>query len=91
MAAYLDDVVTFDSDPTADVKLSPSKAGLGATDAEVLSHSILLEGVRPNPKTMSVLIKIPKPRNRKPVRALMGGVGYYRNACATCLSGSFLS
>ena len=55
VAAYLDDVIVFDFDPTAHVKtiralfeslrkrnlkLSPSKARLGATDAIFLGHSI---------------------------------------------------
>ena len=63
MAAYLDDVIVFESDPTAHVrtmralferlckhnpKLSPSKARLGATDADSLGHSISPAGVRPN-------------------------------------------
>ena len=55
VAAYLDDVLVFDPDPTAHVKnmhtlferlrkhilkFSPSKAHLGATDADFLGHSI---------------------------------------------------
>ena len=63
MAAYLDDVIVFESDPTAHVrtmralferlckhnpKLSPSKARLRATDADSLGHSISPAGVRPN-------------------------------------------
>ena len=60
VAAYLDDVIVFGSDPTAHVKniralfgrlrknnlkFAPSKARLGATDADVLGHSILPAGV----------------------------------------------
>ena len=63
VAAYLDDVIVFDSDPSANVKtvralferlrkhnlkLSSSKARLGATDANFLDHSISPEGIRPN-------------------------------------------
>ena len=63
VAAYLDDVIVFDSDPTAHAKamqapferlrkhnfnLSPSQARLGATDANFLGHSISPSGVRPN-------------------------------------------
>ena len=62
-AAYLDDVIVFDSDQTAHVKttralferlrkhnltFSPSKARLGATDTDRLGHSISPAGVRPN-------------------------------------------
>ena len=60
--AYLDDIIVFDSDPVAHVrtirsfferlrkhnlKLSLSKAQLGATDASFLGHSISLAGLRP--------------------------------------------
>ena len=63
MAAYLDDVIVFDSDPTAHIKtmralfeclrknnlkFSPSKACVRATDADFLGHSISPAGVRPN-------------------------------------------
>ena len=62
-ATYLGDVVIFGSGPTAHVKttralfdrlrkqnlkLSPSKARLGATDADFLGHSISPAGWHPN-------------------------------------------
>ena len=62
VAAYLDDVIVFDSDPIAHVqtirslferlrehtlKLFPSKARLGATDANFLGHSISPGGPTP--------------------------------------------
>ena len=93
VAAYLDDVIVFDSDPAAyvktiralferlrkhNLKLSPSKARLGATDANFLGHSTSPAGIRPNAKQKSDLMKLPMPKNLKRVRALMGGVGYYR-------------
>ena len=92
-AAYLDDVIVFDSDPVAHVptirslferlrmhnlKLSPSKARLGATDANFLGHSISPAGLRPNAKKVSLLTNMPMPTDVKQVRALMGGVNYYR-------------
>ena len=63
VAAYLDDVIVFDSDPVAyvrtifslferlrkhNLKLSPSKARLGATDANFLGQSISPADLRPN-------------------------------------------
>ena len=93
VAAYLNDVIVFDSDPTAHVeniralferlrkhnlKFSPSKARLGATDTDVLGHSISPAGVGPNVDRKSALTKMPMPRDLKQVRALPGGVGYYR-------------
>ena len=91
MAAYLDDVVVFDSDPVAHVrtirslferfrkhnlKLSPSKARLGATDANFLGHSISPAGLRPNAEKVSALTNMLMPTDVKQVRALMGGVNY---------------
>ena len=90
--AYLDDVIVFHSDPTAHVKtmrtlferqckhnqFSPSKARLGATDADFLGQSISPAGVRPIADRHSALIKMPMPRDLKQVHALLGGVGYYR-------------
>ena len=84
----------FDSDPTAHVqtirflferlrkhnlKLSPSKARLGATDANFLGHSISPAGLRPNAEKVPALINMPMPTDVKQVRALIGGINYYRN------------
>ena len=86
-------MIVFDSDPTAHVenmralferlrkhnlKSSPSKARLGATDADFLGHFISPAGVRPNADKISDLTKMPMPRDLKQVCALLGGVGYYR-------------
>ena len=80
MAAYLDDVIVFDSDPVAHVrtirslferlrkhnpKLSPSKARLGATDANGLGHSISLTGLRPNAERVPALTNMPMPTDVK--------------------------
>ena len=81
--AYLDDVIALDSDPTADVKtmralferlrkhnlkLSPSKARLGATDADFLGHPISPAGMRPNAAKKSAFIKLPMPRDLNQMR-----------------------
>ena len=94
VVAYLDDVIVFDSDPVAHVrtirslferlrnhnlKLSPSNARLGATDANFLGHSISSAGLRPNAEKVSALTNMPMPTDVKQVRALMGGLNYYRN------------
>ena len=93
MASYLDDVIVFDSDPVAyvrtirslveclqkhNLKLSPSKAHLGATDATFLGHSIPPAGLRSNSEKVSALTNTPMPTDVKQVRALMGGINYYR-------------
>ena len=92
-AAYLDDIIVFDSDPIAhvqairspfeclrkhDLKLSPSKARLGATNANFLGHSISPAGLRPNAEKVFALVKMPMPKDVKQVRILMGGINYYR-------------
>ena len=80
VAAYLDDVVVFDSDPIAHVqtifscferirkqnlKLFPSKARLGATDANFLGHSISPAGLRPNAEKVSALVNTTMPPDVK--------------------------
>ena len=93
VAAYLDDVIVFDSDPIAHVQtirslferlrehnleLSPSKARLGATDANFLGHSTSPASLRPNAEKVSALINMPMPTDVKQVRALKGGINYHR-------------
>ena len=93
VAAYLDDVIVFVSDPAAhaktiralfeclrkhNLKLPPPKAHLGGTDANFLGHSISPAGMRRNAGKVLALMKRPIAKNLKQVRALMGGVGYYR-------------
>ena len=60
------------------IKLAPSKAQLGATDANFLGHSISPAGLRPNEETVSGLTNMPMPTDVEQVRALMGGVNYCR-------------
>ena len=93
VAAYLDDVIVFDSDPSTHVKiicplfkrlrkhnlkLSPSKAKLGPTDADFLGHSISHAGVRPNAEKVSALTLMPMLRDLEQLRSLLGGLSYYR-------------
>ena len=93
VAAYLDDVIVFDFDPVAHVRtilssfellkhsitLSPSKARLGAPDANFLGHSISPGGLRPNAEKVSALTNMSMPTDVNQVCALMGGINYYRH------------
>ena len=91
--AYLNDVIVFDPDPDTHVdnirslferlrkhnlKLSPSKAKLGATDADFLGHTISSAGVSPNADMVAALTLMPMPATVKQLRSLLGGLGYYR-------------
>ena len=58
---------------------SPSKARLGATDANFLGHSISRAGLRANAEKVSALINVSMRTDVKQVRALMGGINYYHN------------
>ena len=93
VAVYLDDFIVLDYDSTARVKkiralfegrrepklkLSHSKARLGATDVICLGHSITPAGIPTNAEAVSSLVKLPMPKNLKQAGALMGTVGYYR-------------
>ena len=92
MAAYLDDVIVFYSDPVAHVrtilslferlrkqnlKLSP-EGTIGCHRCEFLGHSISPAGLRPNAEKLSALTNMPMLTDVKQVRALTGGVNYYR-------------
>ena len=93
VAAYLDDVIVFDADSSLHVanmiffflrlrqhnlKLSPSKATIGATDANFLSHIISPAGVMPNAQKVEALTKMPMPKDMKQLRSLLGALSYYR-------------
>ena len=93
VAAYLDDVIVFDADRSLHVaimkefflrlrkhnlKLSPSKATIGATDANFLGHAISPAGVMPNAQTVEALMKMSVPKNLKQVRSLLGDYSEYR-------------
>ena len=90
-AAYLDDVVVFDPDAASHVdnsralfqrlrnhnlNLSPAKAKLGATGAD-LGHTFFSAGVSPIADKVATLPKMPMPTNVKQLRSLLGGIGYY--------------
>lgn len=71
VAAYLDDVIVFDPDPAFHVdiralyegvlqqnlKLSPAKAKLGATDADVLRRTISSFGANTNADKVAAFAK----------------------------------
>ncbi|CAB1103258.1 unnamed protein product [Ectocarpus sp. CCAP 1310/34] len=88
VASYLDDLIVFDDTPathvgtmralferlrTHNLKLTPPKATVGATEADFLGHTISPDGVRPNGAKVSALTKMPMPKD-----CLLGGLSYYR-------------
>ena len=90
---YLDDAIVFDPTPTQHVesiraflarlvehnlKLSPSKAVIGAERVTFLGHSISSAGVRPDPKKVEALNHMPMPSDVSQLRSLLGGLSYYR-------------
>ncbi|CAB1100714.1 unnamed protein product [Ectocarpus sp. CCAP 1310/34] len=91
-ASYLDDLIVFDDAATHvgtmralfdclrthNLKLTPPKATIGATEADFLGHTISPDGVRPNGAKVSALTKMPMPRDVEQLRSLLGGLSYYR-------------
>ena len=90
---YLDDAIAFDASPkthvrtlreflsrlrTHDLKLSPSKARLGATELDFLGHSISPAGLHPDTNKVRAMIDMPMPTNLSQLRSLLGGLSYYR-------------
>ena len=51
---------------------------IGCTDANFLGHFISPAGLHPNAERVSALTNMPIPPDVQQVRALMGGVNYYR-------------
>ncbi|CAB1096809.1 unnamed protein product [Ectocarpus sp. CCAP 1310/34] len=93
VASYLDDLIVFDVTPATHVgtmralferlrahnlKLTPPKATIGATEADFLGHTISPDGVRPNGAKVSALTKMPMPKDVKQLRSVLGGLSYYR-------------
>ncbi|CAB1112268.1 unnamed protein product [Ectocarpus sp. CCAP 1310/34] len=93
VASYLDDLIIFDETPAAHVatirslferlckhnlKLTLPKATICATEAEILGHTISPDGVRPSGEILFALTKMPMPKDTKQLRALLGGLSYYR-------------
>lgn len=90
VAAYLDNVIVFDSDPSTyikiihafmckhDLKLSPSKGHLGATYAIFLVYRISPVDLRPNEDKVSALALMVMPGDPKQLRIRLGGLWYYR-------------
>eukprot|EP00752_Nemacystus_decipiens_P016839 g15071.t1 len=91
--AYLDDVIVHDTDPASHIanlrlfferlvlhnlKLSPGKTGIGATEADFLGHTICPDGVRPMADKVVALTNMPMPTDIKQLRSLLGGLSYYR-------------
>ena len=82
--AYLDEVICFDEDPVAHVlnmiaffrrlrqynlKLSPGKARIGATQANFLGHTISPAGVTPDSEKVRALTHMPSPSSVKQLRS----------------------
>ena len=82
VAAYLDDIIVFDPDPTDYVaniralfgrlrkhhlKRSPSKAKIVATTADFLGHTISAGGYSPNSDKVAALTKLSMPTDKKQV------------------------
>lgn len=87
-----DEVVVFDAGRTDHVrtipefseslrkynlKLSPSKARLGATKANFRGQT-MSPAEFSNPDKVTTLASMPMPKTRKQLRSLLGGVSYYR-------------
>ena len=93
VAGYLDEVIVFDPDSSAHVliitglsnqlrkqnlKLSPSKVKISATDADFLGHTISPAGIRPDPSKVAALTRMPMPSDLKQIRSLLGDLSYCR-------------
>ena len=60
------------------LKISPSKSDIGAQEISFLGHTISPRGVKLDVKKVDALGKLPMPNNVSKLRALLGGLSYYR-------------
>ena len=64
------------------LKLSPSKAKIGATDNDFLCHTISPAGMRPNASKVAALTIMPMASDLKQLGPLLGGLSCYRKFLA---------
>lgn len=90
---YLDDVVlwadsfdqmlnrlsqTFTRLSEMGVKLNVSKCAFGVKKVKFLGHIVSAQGIKPDPKNVEAVNRMPSPGNLKQVRRFMGMVNFYR-------------
>ena len=60
------------------MKLSPKKAHIGAPEVQFLGHLVTPSGLRPDPKKIDAMLKMPLPSTKGEFRSLFGSVSYLR-------------
>ncbi|XP_045468252.1 uncharacterized protein LOC123676417 [Harmonia axyridis] len=61
-----------------DMKIQLDKCHFFKTEIEFLGHIITPEGIKPNPKKLEAVTKLPIPKTPKEIKSFLGLVGYYR-------------
>ena len=60
------------------LKLSPKKAHIGAPEVQFLGHLVTPSGLRPDPKKIKAMLKMPMPSTKGELRSLLGSLSYLR-------------
>ena len=61
------------------MKLSPKKAHIGAPEVQFLGHLVTPSGLRPDPKKIDAMLKMPMPSTKGESRSPLGSVSYLTN------------
>ena len=61
-----------------DLKLKASKVHLCQSEVTWLGHVISEDGIRPDPKKIEAVVKMPMPRTLRQLRGLLGSANYFR-------------
>ena len=99
VTVYLDDILIFSATweehlrtikkvlialRKAGLKLQPTKCEFVKQNVEYLGHIIDANGIHPDPKKVSAILRYPSPTNDKQLRAFLGFINYYRRFPVSC-------
>ena len=57
--------------------LNPEKCMIGTTHGRLLGHIVSADGIRPDPKKIDAILKLPLPSTKHQVRSFVNLAGYY--------------
>lgn len=92
---YMDDVIVFSTTldehilnlkeifkkfQEYNLKVQLDKCEFLKHETEFFGHVVTTEGIKPNPKKIDAILKMPLPRTHKEIKSFLGMVGFYRNS-----------
>lgn len=90
---YMDDVIIFSTTldehmlnlkeifrklQEYNLKVQPDKCEFLKRETEFLGHIVTTDGIKPNPRKIDAILKMPLPKTHKEIKSFLGMVGFYR-------------